>query len=72
MFKSFAIKEKTRIEYRAEFFNLFNTPNFSNPNGGLPSLTPGTYTYSAPGSFGNITSTANNNRSIQMALKFVF
>jgi len=72
MFKSFSIRERAHVEYRAEFFNLLNTPNFSNPNGGLPSLTPGTYTYSAPGSFGNITSTSNNNRSIQMALKFVF
>ncbi len=72
MFKSFSIREKARIEYRAEFFNLLNTPNFSNPSAGLPSLSSGTYTYSTPGTFGNITSTSNNNRSIQMALKFVF
>jgi len=72
MFKSFAIYEKMRLEYRAELFNILNTPNFSNPSGGLPSLPSGTYTYSAPGNFGNITSTSNNNRSIQMALKFVF
>jgi hypothetical protein len=72
MFKSFSIREKARFEYRAEFFNLLNTPNFSNPsNTSLPSLTSGT-TYSNPGSFGNITTTSNNNRSIQMALKFVF
>ncbi len=72
MFKSFSLRERAHIEYRAEFFNLLNTPNFSNPNAGLPSLTPGTYTYSSYGSFGSITSTSNNNRSIQMALKLVF
>jgi hypothetical protein len=51
---------------------VLNTPNFSNPSAGLPSLPNGTYAYSTAGTFGNITSTSNNNRSIQMALKFVF
>jgi len=51
---------------------LLNTPNFANPSTSLPSPTAGTNTYSAPGSFGNITSTSHDNRSIQMALKFVF
>ncbi len=72
LFKSFVIRERAHFEFRGELFNILNTPNFSNPSSGLPSLTPGTYTYSNPGSFGNITSTANNNRSIQLGLKFVF
>jgi hypothetical protein len=72
MFKSFSIRERAKVQYRAEFFNVLNTPNFSNPSAGLPSLPNGTYAYSTPGTFGNITSTSNNNRSIQMALKFVF
>ena len=71
-FKNFSIKERAQVQYRAEFFNLLNTPNFANPSTSLPSPTAGTNTYSAPGSFGNITSTSHDNRSIQMALKFVF
>jgi len=74
MFKNFAVKELMKIQFRAEFFNLFNHPDFSNPNTGLPSLTSGNYTYAgvSPGSFGSITSTSHNNRQIQLALKVIF
>lgn len=49
------------IEFRAEFFNAFNTPQFSNP---------GTNTQAA--SFGKITSSAVTPRLIQFALKYRF
>ncbi|MBL8291521.1 MAG: TonB-dependent receptor [Bryobacterales bacterium] len=29
--KNFAVKEKVQLQFRGEFFNLFNRPNFSNP-----------------------------------------
>ncbi|HEY6987495.1 MAG TPA: TonB-dependent receptor, partial [Bryobacteraceae bacterium] len=61
LFKSFSIRERARVQFRSEFFNLFNTPAFSNP-----SATFGTST------FGNITSTKRDNRQIQFALKFLF
>jgi hypothetical protein len=30
--KTFSYRERYRLEYRAEAFNLTNTPNFGNPN----------------------------------------
>ncbi len=60
-FKNFALKERTSLQFRAEFFNLFNTPAFSNPNA----------TFGAS-NFGTITSTKHDNREIQFALKLLF
>ena len=41
--KRFPIKESTNLEFRSEFFNIFNRANFANPastlNTGLPSMT---------------------------------
>lgn len=53
--------EGTNIEFRAEFFNAFNTPQFANPDTNFTDAT-----------FGKITSTAVNPRIIQFALKFNF
>jgi hypothetical protein len=59
--KSFPLTEKANLEFRAEFFNLTNTPKF-----GLP-----VNDQSAP-SFGVISSTASSPRIVQFALKFLF
>jgi hypothetical protein len=59
--KAFQLSERFVLQYRAEFFNLFNTPQLGLPNGAI----------GAPGA-GSITSTAGNNRQIQMALKLNF
>jgi hypothetical protein len=61
LYKAFEIKEDARFEFRAESFNSFNTPNFSNPNS-----TVGT------GNFGTITGTSNQSRVFQLGLKFLF
>ncbi|HYR82523.1 MAG TPA: TonB-dependent receptor [Terriglobia bacterium] len=53
--------ETRRIEFRTEFFNLFNTPQFSNPEMNFSSS-----------NFGRITSTSVNPRFLQFALKLVF
>jgi hypothetical protein len=58
--KSFAIREKTRLQFRSEFFNILNKTNFSPPTA--------TTTSSA---FGTIRSTYAP-RQIQFALKLVF
>lgn len=58
--KTFAITESQRVLFRAEFFNLFNHPNFDLPN----RLTNTT-------SFGKIF-TARTPRQIQFALKYIY
>jgi hypothetical protein len=74
LFKNFQVTERARVEFRAEFFNLTNTPNFSPPgfsgNGVVPA--PGSLDYTSPTTFGKINSTRdgqNDQREIQFALK---
>ncbi len=76
LFKTFRITERTRLEFRSEFFNLTNTPNFSPPGFGGNGVTaaPGSLDYTST-SFGKINSTRdgqNDQREIQFALKFYF
>ena len=54
------ITEKTSLEFRSEFFNLFNHPNFSAPDNNFSSTT-----------FGQVLS-ARDPRFIQFGLKFLF
>ena len=61
LFKDIPFNERWKFQFRAEFFNLFNTPAFSNP-----SSTFGT------SSFGTVGSTKGNNRQIQFAGKIIF
>jgi len=60
LFKSFAIKERLKLQYRSEFFNVFNHTNLGAPNSTVSSAT-----------FGRITS-AGTPRQLQMSLKLVF
>jgi hypothetical protein len=55
------LNDKSTIQFRAEFFNAFNHPQFSNPD----------TNFSSP-AFGTISSTAVNPRVGQLALKFSF
>lgn len=55
------IKERYRLQFRAEFFNSFNHPNFSSPNTNVNSKI-----------FGEITSASNGGRNIQLALRLSF
>jgi hypothetical protein len=77
LFKQFRLTERTRIEFRAEAFNLTNTPNFSPPGfgGNGVNAAPGSLDYTSPSSFGKITSTRdgqNDQRELQFALKLYF
>ena len=79
VFKNFKFKERLTTQFRAEFFNVLNHPNFGNPGfRNISNSDP-----SAPGSFGaeNVTPdvTANNPvlgtggpREIQLGLKLLF
>jgi hypothetical protein len=72
--KRFPLGEAKSLEFRAEFFNVFNQVNLDNPNGNLnsASVNPSTGQILNPGDFGRINSTSNNPRLIQLALKFNF
>jgi len=61
--------EKVNVQFRAEFFNLFNRANFSSPT---DNLTIFDQTAFAVHSAGLITSTQTTAREIQFALKVVW
>lgn len=61
--KEFAITERQRLEFRAEFFNAFNHPNFSQPDNFIDD---------GPDVAGRITSIAIPMRQIQFGLKYRF
>jgi Carboxypeptidase regulatory-like domain/TonB-dependent Receptor Plug Domain len=71
--KFFPVTEGSKIELRAEFFNIFNLVNFSQPNNNmLGALSPITGTLEAVADPGAITSTNAGPRIIQFALKYNF
>jgi Carboxypeptidase regulatory-like domain/TonB dependent receptor len=59
--KSFPFFEGAALQFRGEFFNIFNQTNYSNPDNGVQD-----------GTFGQILSAAATGREIQFALKVVF
>jgi hypothetical protein len=77
--KRFPIHEAKSLEFRAEFFNIFNHVNLDNPisnvnvitsSGG--SIEANTGRIISPGDFGRIVATTNNPRLIQFAFKLNF
>ncbi len=77
VFKQFRTSERTRLEFRTEVFNLTNHPNFSYPGFGGHGVVaaPGALDFTNPSAVGKITSTRdlqNDQREIQLALKFYF
>jgi hypothetical protein len=82
--KTFRFGERARAQFRVETFNIFNHPNFANPNGGTSTYGQGaTADPSQAGAFGCGCSTPDNaafnpvlgsgsNRAIQLGLKFTF
>jgi hypothetical protein len=68
LFKNFRITERQSVEFRAEVFNIFNTPQFANPSGNI----------TAAANFGRSLSTISTssnfatNRQVQFALRYMF
>ena len=56
--KHTTLRGETDMEFRAEIFNIFNTPEFSQPNGSFGSS-----------AFGSITSTVTDPRVVQFAIR---
>jgi len=65
--KSFKIHESQQIEFRSEFFNIFNHPNFGLPGGG-----PTAAVDVLGGAAISSTVTPDANRQIEFALKYTF
>jgi len=70
--KDTAIRERLRIQFRAELFNLLNRANFNTPNLIVAVLPPGTSAPQGNPAAGSITSTSTSSRQIQFGLKLLW
>ncbi|MBI4903106.1 MAG: TonB-dependent receptor [Acidobacteria bacterium] len=63
IFKNFPVRERMQVQFRAESFNLTNTPTFDTPGRAINAAT-----------FGTVTATAffPKPREVQFALRFMF
>jgi hypothetical protein len=61
VFKEFPVTERLKLQFRTEFFNLFNTPQFDLPIAAI-----------GAGNAGTITAIVGTPRQIQFGLKLVF
>jgi hypothetical protein len=61
VFKSIPVWHENRFDFRADIFNAFNIADYSTPDSGM-----------TDSNFGQITGTINNNRSVQLSLKYSF
>jgi len=81
--KNFRFGERLNMQFRAEFFNLFNHPSFANPYGGQNGWGHNDPSVPGPGGFGCSCATpdvaasnpvigSGSNRAVQLGLKFTF
>ena len=67
--KNTKLMEGLSMQFRADFYNAFNHPQFSPPTGGFGSLG---FEDITSASYGRITNTTVNPRLIQFGVKFIF
>jgi hypothetical protein len=77
LFKQFTLAEKYRFQFRAEAFNLMNTPTFTLPSSNSPSMTcigrtPGAACNDNNPEFGKLSGAQATGRQLQFGLKFLF
>jgi hypothetical protein len=76
LFKDIPISERFRLQFRAEFFNIANHPNFNAPNFGgngvVAISNSGNYNSSTFGEIGSTRDAPYDPRQIQFALKLYF
>lgn len=81
--KGWKFRERLTAQFRAEFFNIFNHPNFTNPYGTSNGFGAGTYDDPSSGVFGcgcatpdqaggNPVLGSGGNRAVQLGLKLIF
>jgi Carboxypeptidase regulatory-like domain/TonB dependent receptor-like, beta-barrel len=77
--RQFKLTERFNLQFRAEFFNIFNHPNFANPQGNLALATFGQSTQMFGKSLSSAVGTGLNSlyqiggpRSMQLALRLTF
>jgi hypothetical protein len=73
-FRDFAVTERFKLQFRAEAFNVSNTPFFNNPGATVTSATrnPTTNEISALNGYTEITGAALTERQFRFALKLQF
>ena len=69
--KQTKITEGSNLQFRVEFFNIFNRRQFNMPSGAV-AFNGSTGAISNPGSFGTVAGQKNNPRQIQASLRFNF
>ena len=69
LFKDNKIRENLNLQFRAEFFNVFNHANFNSP---IANSTLFDNTGAPVGNAGAFDSTSTSSREIQFALKLIF
>jgi hypothetical protein len=76
LFKDIPINERFRVQFRAEFFNIANHPNFNAPNFGGNGVVAisgsGNYNNSTFGEIGSTRDAPYDPRQIQFALKLYY
>lgn len=76
MFKGFKLSERYSVQFRSEFFNILNHPNFNAPNfggNGVASIGgSGDYTSATFGAIGSTRDAPFDPRQIQFALKLYY
>jgi hypothetical protein len=75
-FKAFQLSDRFSLQFRAEFFNILNHPNFNAPNFGGNGVTAvgnsGNFTSSTFGEIGSTRDAPYDPRQIQFALKLYY
>lgn len=77
LFKQLIFNERYRVQFRAEAFNLTNTPTFTLASSNSPPMTcigrtPGSACNDNNPEFGKLTGSSATGRQIQFGLKFLF
>ena len=76
LFKNFQLNERFSMQFRSEFFNILNHPNFNAPNFGGNGVNSiggsGTYTSGTFGAIGSTRDAPFDPRQIQFALKLYY